>query len=230
MVDRFYEWVVGDVRPIVLTLLGGAALLFLMACINVASLLLARSESRRREIAVRNALGASAARLMRQFATEGLVLVALATVLGVAAAEGAMRLLTALIPTEVMDSAPFFQGLGINLRVVAFAAVLAGLAAALFSLAPMLRLSLPGMGIREGLAEGGRGAAGTMWRRFGSNLVVIELAIAMVLLAGAGLLGKSFYRLLQVDLGISARSSGDVDGGAAAAHLQDRCAAGGGGA
>ena len=81
-----------------------------------------------------------------------------------------------------------------------FASVILLAAAALFSLTPMLRL--PVTAIREGLTEGGRGAAGTAWRRFGSNLVVVELATAMVLLVGAGLLGKSFYRLLHVDIGM----------------------------
>ena len=82
---------------------------------------------------------------------------------------------------------------------VAFACAIALLAAALFAITPTLRLPLSEM--REGLAEGGRGSAGTLWRRFGANLVVVELAIAMVLLVGAGLLGKSLYRLLHVDLG-----------------------------
>ena len=83
---------------------------------------------------------------------------------------------------------------------LAFAGAISLLAAVLFSFTPTLRLSLSDM--REGLAEGGRGSAGTMWRRFGSKLVVVELATAMVLLVGAGLLGKSFYRLLHVDIGL----------------------------
>jgi macrolide transport system ATP-binding/permease protein len=192
--------IVGDIRPILLVLWGGAALLLLIASMNVASLLLVRAESRRREIAVRGALGASRLRLLRQFVTEGVVLAAAGSVLGLTGAYGAMRSLAAFIPTDMMASMPYLRGLGFNLHVIVFALVILLAAAALFSLTPMLRL--PVTAIREGLTDGGRGAAGTTWRRFGSNLVVVELAAAMVLLVGAGLLGKSFYRLLHVDIGM----------------------------
>jgi predicted permease len=192
--------IVGDIRPILLVLWGGAALLLLIASMNVASLLLVRAESRRREIAVRGALGASRLRLLRQFVTEGVVLAAAGSVLGLTGAYGAMRSLARFIPTDMMASMPYLRGLGLNLHVIVFAAAISLAAAGLFSLTPMLRL--PVMAIREGLADGGRGAAGTTWRRFGSNLVVVELAAAMVLLVGAGLLGKSFYRLLHVDIGM----------------------------
>ncbi len=94
---------------------------------------------------------------------------------------------------------PYLAGLGLNLHVLAFAAALSLGAAALFSITPIFRLPL--RELRENLNEGGRGYAGTLWRRFGANLVVVELAIAVVLLVGAGLLGKSFYRLLHVDIG-----------------------------
>jgi macrolide transport system ATP-binding/permease protein len=193
------EVIVTDVRPILLVLLGGAGLLLLIACVNVSSLLLVRSESRKREIAVRGALGASRSRLMRQFITEGFVLVAAGSVLGLAAAQGAMQVLTRLISKDMMTGMPYLVGLGLNLHVLVFAGAISLIAAGLFSITPMLRLPLTE--IREGLAEGGRGSAGTLWRRFGANLVVVELAIAVVLLVGAGLLGKSFYRLLHVDLG-----------------------------
>ena len=94
---------------------------------------------------------------------------------------------------------PYLSGLGLNFHVLAFAGAISMLAAVLFSFSPLVRLPLTKM--REGLAEGGRGHAGTLWRRVGANLVVVELAIAVVLLVGAGLLGKSFYRLLHVELG-----------------------------
>jgi macrolide transport system ATP-binding/permease protein len=191
--------IVGDIRPILLVLLGGAGLLLLIACVNVTSLLLVRSESRKREMAVRSALGASSARLVRQFATEALLLVAIGSALGLVSAAWAMRLLTRLIPADMMSGMPYLQGLGLNLRVLAFAYVVASFATILFSFTPTWSLSLGDL--REGLSEGGRGSAGTLWRRLGSNLVVLELATAMVLLVCAGLLGQSFYRLLQVDLG-----------------------------
>jgi macrolide transport system ATP-binding/permease protein len=192
--------IVGDIRPILLVLLCGAGLLLLIASVNVSSLLLVRSESRRREMAVRGALGASPKRLVRQFVTEGLLLAAIGGGLGVGGAVEAMRLLDALMPKEMLASMPYLQGLGLNGRVGVFAGILALLAGALFALAPMSRLKFAE--IREGLSQGGRAAAGIVGRRFGVNLVVIELATAMVLLGGAGLLGKSFYRLLHTDIGI----------------------------
>lgn len=206
------ENIVGDIRPILLVLLSGAGLLLLIACVNVVSLLLARSESRRREIAVRNALGASWTRLMRQFATEGLVLVALAGAAGVALAGWTMRLLTTLlIPEDAFARMPYLAGVGLNKHVLIFAGAQLALAAVLFALAPLVRMRLGD--VRDGLAEGGRGSGGRMWRRFGANLVAVELATAVVLLVGAGLLGKSFYRLLHVDLGIDATHLATLDVG-----------------
>ncbi|HEU0176305.1 MAG TPA: ABC transporter permease [Blastocatellia bacterium] len=193
------EVIVGDIRPILLTLLGGAGLLLLIATVNVASLLLVRSESRRREIALRSALGASPARLARLFVTEGVTLVMAGGSLGLASAYWLMRLLTRLIPTGMLAGMSYLHGLGLNARVLAFGGVISLLAAALFSITPTLRLSLSEM--REGLAESSRGSAGTIWRRLGSKLVVVELATAVVLLVAAGLLGKSLYRLLHVDIG-----------------------------
>ena len=193
------EVIVADIRPILLLLLGGAGLLLVIACVNVSSLLLVRSASRKREIAVRGALGASRGRLIRQFITEGLVLMAAGSWLGLIAADGAIEILTHLISKDMMAGMPYLAGLGLNSHVLLFAGGISVFAAALFSFAPVVRLPLTKL--QEGLSEGGRGYAGTLWRRFGANLVVAELAIAVVLLVGAGLLGKSFYRLLHVDVG-----------------------------
>jgi macrolide transport system ATP-binding/permease protein len=194
------EVIVGDIRPILLVLLCGAGLLLLIATVNVASLVLVRSESRKREIAVRGALGATPARLIRQFMTEGLLLAASASVLGIASAYGAIQVLLKLLPPERLAEMPYLYGIGLDSRVLLFACAISLAAGALFSLTPMLRLSL--VTVRQGLAEGGRTGAGVVWRRFGANLVVIELATAMMLLVAAGLLGKSFYRLLHVDMGL----------------------------
>ena len=199
IVSTLADAVLGDIRPILLTLLAGAALLLLIACVNVASLLLVRSESRRREIAVRGALGASRARLTRQFITEALLLVVIGTTLGVGVATGAMHLLMGLLSRDMLLRMPYLDGLGFSLHETEFAIAIAVFATIVFSVTPLLRLSTGQM--RDGLSEGARGSAGVLWRRLGSNLVVIELAIAMVLLVGAGLLGKSFYRLLHVELG-----------------------------
>jgi predicted permease len=118
--------------------------------------------------------------------------------LGLAGASLAMQLLRKLIPADMMSGMPYLQGLGLNGRVILFACLLSLGAAVLFSIVPMLRLRRNG----AGLSVSGRGFAGTLWRRMGSNLVVIELATAMVLLVAAGLLGKSFYRLLHTELGM----------------------------
>jgi macrolide transport system ATP-binding/permease protein len=192
--------IVGDIRPILLVLLGGAGLLLLIANINVAGLMLVRFESRKREIAVRAALGASSGRLLSQFVTEAVVLIAAGSLLGLVSAHWAMQLLTQLISADMMARTPSLHSLTLSVRVLAFAGAVALSSTTLFSLAPTLRLWSPA--VREGLAEGGRGSAGTVWRRLGSKLVVLELATAMVLLVGAGLLGKSLYLLLHVDLGL----------------------------
>jgi predicted permease len=192
--------IVGDIRPILLVVLCGAGLLLVIASVNVANLLLVRSESRKREMAVRGALGASPLRLVRQYVTEGLLLAATASAFGLVAAQASMRMLSTLIPKDMMAGMPFLQGIGLNGRVAAFACVLALLAAGLFALTPISRLRFAA--IHDDLSQGGRTAAGIVWRRFGSRLVVMELATAMVLLAGAGLLGKSFYKLMHAAIGI----------------------------
>jgi macrolide transport system ATP-binding/permease protein len=194
------EVVVGDIRPILLVVLSGAGLLLLIAGVNVASLLLVRSENRKREMAVRGALGASPRRLVLQFVTEGMLLAMIGGALGCVAAQQGMHLLATLIPKDMLASMPYLQGLGFNARILAFALLLSIFCGALFAILPLARMRFSD--IRQGLTEGGRGAAGLVWRRFGSNLVVLELATAMVLLVGAGLLGKSFYRLLHADIGL----------------------------
>ena len=194
------EVIVGDIRPILLVALCGAGLLLLIASVNVASLLLVRSENRKREMAVRGALGASPQRLMMQFVTEGLLLALIGCAIALLLAQQGMRLLTFLIPKDMMASMPYLRGLGLNAHVLTFAGALTAFAGALFALTPLVLSRFTE--IRSNLNEGGRAAAGTMWRRFGANMVIVELATAMVLLAGAGLLGKSFYRLLHADIGM----------------------------
>lgn len=197
-VEPLSEEVVGNYRPILLTLLCGSVLLLIIAYVNVANLLLVRSESRRREIAVRGALGASRARLAAQFLVESLMLVSLGAGLGIGVAYALVHTLLRLIPKFLMTRMPFFHGLDLSFHTLAFACVVSLAALCLFSLTPLFRL--PPGDLREGLAEGGQGSASRLWRRVGANLVVLELAIAVVLLVGAGLLGKSFYRLLHVEV------------------------------
>ena len=194
--------IVGEIRPILLLLLGAAGLLLLIACVNVSSLLVVRSESRKREIAVRSALGASFVRLACQLMTEGAVLVGVGALAGLALAHVVMLMLRGLISTQMMAAMPYLRGLGLNAHVLMFTAILALLAAMLFSVTPILHLS--SSDLRGSLSEAGRSSTGTLWRRIGGRLVVIELATTMVLLTGAGLLGKSLYRLLHVDVGFPA--------------------------
>jgi predicted permease len=198
-VQPLSELIFGKVRPILLTLLGGAGLVLLIACVNVASLLLVRSEARRREIAVRGALGATRARLIRQFVTEGLLLAGVSCSAGVIVAAWLMAILTRLVPKTMADGMPFLQIVHMNAHTAMFAGAVGLLAALLMSATPVIRL--PFQDIRNGLGDGGRAVAGRFWRRIGANLVVVELSVAVVLLVGAGLLGKSFYHLLHVENG-----------------------------
>jgi predicted permease len=199
-------------------------------------LLLVRSESRTREIAVRSALGAGRARLNSQFATEGFVLAITGSAFGLLSAYWAMKLLAGLISPALLAGMPFLQGLTFNLHVWAFVLAIALLATALFSLTPALHFG--SSRTAAAMKEGSRGSSGYTWRRLGSKLVVLELATAVVLLVGAGLLGKSLYLMLHVDVGFAAdhltllsaaapaaRYPKDVQQAALARQVMDRLAA-----
>jgi predicted permease len=196
-VESLSEGIAGEYRPILLTLLAGAGLLLAIACINVASLLLVRSESRRREFALRGALGATRVRLVRQFLAEAVLLAGLGAVLGTGLADATMRLLRGLVPVSMAWRMPFLRMIGFNAHVLAFAAAITAAAVCLLVITPMLRL--PDFSMREGLQDGSHGSGSRLWRRMGANLVIAELAVAVVLLCGAGLLGKSLYRLMHVE-------------------------------
>jgi predicted permease len=193
------ESFIGDYRPILLTLLGGAGLLLLIACVNVTSLLLVRSESRRREIAVRGALGATRLRLVRQFVTEGALLALTGCALGIVIAAMAVPLLVKQVPTQMAGGMPFLHKTGLNAHTGLFAFTIALLSILLFSVLPVLRIVRANL--RDELNEGGRSVSGRLWQRLGPNLVIMELMVAVVLLAGAGLLVKSLYKLLHVETG-----------------------------
>jgi putative ABC transport system permease protein len=188
--------VVGDVRPALLVLLGAVALLLLIACANVAGLLLARSEARQREIALRTALGAGRVRLVRQLLTESLLLAAAGGLVGLLLAVWGVQGLVLAAPPSV----PRLDAVGIDLRVLGYALGVTLLTGILFGLAPALhavRGDLTG-----GLTDGGR--AGTIGRgrqRVRQALVTGQVAVALVLVTGAGLLVQSFLRLRQVDPG-----------------------------
>jgi predicted permease len=201
--------VVGQVRPILLLLLAGAGLLLMIAWVNLTTLLLARSDGRRREIAVRGSLGASSARLMNQFAVEGFVLASMGGVLSLIFAGWGMRLLVKLVPSQRLYSMPYLRGLGLNSHTVVFTLALTAFTAVLFAVIPIGRISLSQT--TAGLREATRGGSGLMWRRFGTSLVVVEVALAMVLMTGAGLLGKSLSALLHAQTGMKLDGLASVD-------------------
>jgi macrolide transport system ATP-binding/permease protein len=192
--------IVGPIRSVLITLLSGSALLLLIAAVNVANLLLVRSEGRRREIAVRTGLGASPARLAAQFITEGALLVLTAATIATLASHWLTQILTALIPQNIRSRMPYFNDLGLHSREWTFIAAVSLAALVLFTLTPVLRLKLTDL--RAGLNDSTRSHSGFAWKRLGSHLVIVELATAVILLVGAGLLAKSLYRVLQVDLGM----------------------------
>jgi macrolide transport system ATP-binding/permease protein len=213
------DLIVGEVRPVLLLLLGGAGLLLLIACVNVANLVLVRSENRRREIAVRGALGASPARLMRQFLTEGLLLALISSLTGGFASGELMHLLAHLVPKDMAANLPFLDDVGLSAHAGLFAVFVGLLAALLLAAAPTLRLSF--QKVHEGLAEGDRSASGWLWRKLGADMVVVELSVAVVLLSAAGMLGQSLYRLLHAPLGFNPDDLATVEVTAPAAIFND---------
>ncbi len=183
---------VGRVRTLLYLLLGAVGFLLLIACVNVANLLLSRASSRQREIAVRVALGAGRGRIIRQLLCESLLIAAL----GVAVGYGGMHLLLAFAP----DGLPRLAEISMNGRMLVFTCALAGLTGLGFGLAPALEAT--GVDAVETLKDGGHGITESRRRRrLRSVLVALEVALALVLLTGAGLLARSFVRLQHVDPG-----------------------------
>ena len=196
-----HEDVVGSARKAVWLLMAAVAFVLLIACVNVANLLLARAESRHREFAVRLALGAGLKRMVRQFVAEGFVLVLMASILGVALAFAGLKTLLLFAP----DSVPRTEEITVGLPVLGFTLAVATIAVFLFGLAPLAQVS------ERNLANWIRGAGQRAIRGGGQtlrkSLVVTEIALAVILVIGSGLMIRAFWKLQQVNTGFDPKGA-----------------------
>jgi putative ABC transport system permease protein len=192
------ERMVGELRTSLLILLGAVALVLLIACANVANLLLARAAYRQKEIAVRTALGASRLRVVRQLLTESVLLSAVSGLIGLGLSMWLLKLLIAIRPAD----SPRIEEIGIDWRVFLFAFGVTIVAGLLFGLVPALQMSRPDL--NETLKESGRqGSPGGTRKRAGGFLIVSEIALSFILLVSAGLLIKSFINFRRIDPGFT---------------------------
>jgi predicted permease len=190
------EQVVGNVKAALWVLMGAVALVLLIACANVANLLLARSSARQKEIAIRTALGASRVRVLRQLLTEALLLSLTAAVVGTLLSLWSIRAMLSLS----RENLPRASEIGVDVRVLGFTVAIAMLTSVIFGLAPALQASK--INLSESLKEGSRGLSGRQRsNRVRSLLVISEIALSLVLLISAGLMIKSLASLLKVDPG-----------------------------
>jgi putative ABC transport system permease protein len=195
-ISSLQEAAVGKIRPALLTLTAAVGFVLLIACVNLANLLLSRSAARRREMGVRSSLGAGRGRLIQQLLTESIVLAGLGAAAGLALAWAGTRMLVTLSPNILPRAAE----IGLDGRALGFTATIAVLTGVLFGLAPAVHMAKTDL--MAALRDGGRGnAIGFRRNRLRSALVVGEVALALVLLSGAGLLMRSFYHLQSMDPG-----------------------------
>jgi len=193
--------IVGDVRPLLLIVFGAVSLVLLIACANVANLLMVRASGRRREFAIRAALGANRANLIRQSLTESMLLAASGGALGFALALWSTPLLIVAIPAPLLDSMPYLRDVHPSLAVFAFLCGTAMLTGLVFGLAPAFQIS--NTRVSGALKEESRGSHSTARPRLRDTVVVAEIAFSLVLLVGAGLLVKSLGALLHRNPGFA---------------------------
>ena len=198
-VTSLHDTLTGDYREALLILLGVVGCVLLVACVNVANLMLARATARQKEFALRAALGASRWRIMRQLLVESLLLASTGGVVGFVLSIWALRLLLTAIPIQL----PFWMNFGVDLRVLGFTAGITLLTGLMFGAAPALQTSR--VDLNDTLKEGGRGSAGVR-ARARNLLVVAEIALSLVVLVGAGLMIQSFLRLKRVNIGLNAHN------------------------
>lgn len=200
VVERYADVLVNaDLRQSLYVLLGAVGMVLLIGCANVANLTLARAAAKEREVAVRSALGASRRRLVRQFLTENVLLSLVGGLLGLGVAYGTMAALKAALPPYAL---PAEVNVAMDVRVLVFALAISILTGILFGLAPAL--SVTRTNLVASLKEGARGVMGSSRRTLRAVLVVAEVALAFVLLTGAGLLIRSFFQMQQADTGFDA--------------------------
>jgi putative ABC transport system permease protein len=195
-----HKRLVREVKPSLLALLGAVGLVLLIACANVANLLLARSAARQKEIAIRAAMGASRTRVLRQMLTESILLSAIGGIAGLVLSIWLTDVLMSMLP----EGAPRLEQIGIDYRVLTFALGVSTLTGILFGIVPALQASK--LDVTSALKEGGRGAEGHRRTSARSLLLIGEVALSLMLLVGAGLLIKSFVRLQEVRPGFNAHN------------------------
>jgi len=199
-----HQQVVGQIEPILMTLLVAVAFVLVIACANVAGLLLTRSLARHKEIGIRVAMGASRWRVVRQLLTESVLLSLAGGALGLLLAHWGISALVAMLPANQISALPFLQTLKVDARLLGFSFGLSVLTGLVFGLAPALQSSR--LELTEVLKEGVRRTSGGSSQRLRSGLVMTEIALAVVLLIGAGLLLKSLLRVLTTDPGFNPRN------------------------
>src|SRR5215213_4440166 len=195
------EYMVGNVRSPLIMILGAVGFLLLVACVNVANLLLAQATTRQRDFAVRTALGATRFRLAKQFIIENLLLVLAAGALGVVLSFWGVKLLLSLN----QQSLPRMTEIGVDARAIVFTLGLCFVIATVLGLVPLLRFSV--RDLERTLRETSAGARGFAGRHLRNFLVVAQMALTLLLMIGAGLLARSFYQLLQIDPGFRTEST-----------------------